>query len=277
MTEQAASNPYIFGDAEQDRVRLETQSRLVTGYLSRHAHDFTSGPVQRILDIGCGEGQLGMALMAAYPGAKLVGVDRDEKAIQKAKAQALSHKLNAEFIVGDVQQGLPSGPFDLIFVSFLLMHSTVPQQILNDSFAQLRASGTIWIIEPVSDLPQRIADADMSSLVSLMNAALSRMQANPDIMDKLPGLLQNAGFTHVSSHATAEDHPFAASNEQEESLALAAGIGAMYNAREGIARATGTPVAEIEQKVIRLMNRFNNHNWLNPRPPTAGVITARKP
>jgi hypothetical protein len=48
------SNPYIFGNPETDRQRLETQSRLFTRYIRAHARAFCGDKVHRILDVGCG-------------------------------------------------------------------------------------------------------------------------------------------------------------------------------------------------------------------------------
>merc|ERR1712032_373080 len=53
-----------------------------------------------VLDLGCGEGAACRLIAAAYPAAKVIGVDIDEASI--AKASAYSDKLaNLEFVVGD--------------------------------------------------------------------------------------------------------------------------------------------------------------------------------
>src|SRR6478672_13201495 len=103
-------NPYLFGNPEPDRLRLETQSRLLSERLRQNAPHFIQGPVTRILDLGCGDDQLGRVLCKLYPEAHLLGVDKDEKAIRTAQARAQEQGLtHAEYRVGDVNDPLPEG------------------------------------------------------------------------------------------------------------------------------------------------------------------------
>ncbi len=72
-------------------------------------------PGLRILDFGTGTGALLLALLAEYPAAIGLGVDRSSAAIAVARENALSHDLGdrARFLVGDWGESL-SGSFDLI-------------------------------------------------------------------------------------------------------------------------------------------------------------------
>src|SRR5205814_8802084 len=111
--DSAADNPYIFGDPAMDEARLTNQTMLFSNYLRTHAHRWVPPPLEQILDIGCGNGQLSRTLVHLYPGAHLLGIDRDAPMI--ARAQAGSGPLDQKvltFQVSDVEQGLPPGPFD---------------------------------------------------------------------------------------------------------------------------------------------------------------------
>ena len=56
----------------------------------------------RILDVACGDGYGSALLAAALPGATVVGIDHDTKAI--GRAQDRYRQPNVEFRVGDVQR-----------------------------------------------------------------------------------------------------------------------------------------------------------------------------
>ncbi len=271
------SNPYIFGDPQQDRRRLDTQTKLLGQYLGSHARAFFGDAVQSILDVGCGEGQLGFALLDVYPAAHLVGVDRDVEAIAVANRLAGERQRNAEFVAGDVQEGLPRGPFDVALASLLLMHTTRPQQVIQHIYDQLGSRGSLCVIELDPNLPARAEfGPDYQRLCELLYTALGRMGVHPYIMNELPGLLANAGFTDYTRRDTATDHPIVTHNQTEAMWAQAAGIGAIYNARFGISAATAVPVSEIERMVVAVTNRWTA-NPVMEMLPVYLVATARKP
>src|SRR5262249_32506342 len=112
-------NPYVLS-GEIDRARLVAQTRLFRSYIEKNAKQFVGEDVKSILDLGCGEGQLALVFAKLYPQAKILGIDKDEKAIEVAQ-RAAKGTPNVEFQVGDILQGLPSGPFDLVYESLVLM------------------------------------------------------------------------------------------------------------------------------------------------------------
>ncbi|MEW5853147.1 MAG: methyltransferase [Myxococcota bacterium] len=74
-----------------------------------------SGTPQRILDMGCGYGALGLPVAAVHPGAQVLLVDRDLLAVQYARANALQHGLHnvtARPSLGYLAVG--EGPFDWV-------------------------------------------------------------------------------------------------------------------------------------------------------------------
>ena len=75
----------------------------------------------RILDAGCGPGQLGRTFLSIYPQAELVGVDRDPAVLATAQQAVTMGVRRASYIEGDIERGLPPGPFDLAFASVVLI------------------------------------------------------------------------------------------------------------------------------------------------------------
>ena len=271
------SNPYIFGDPTHDRARLDTQTKLLGRYLTNHALDFFGSDVHTILDVGCGEGQLGLDLLRIYAAAHLVGVDRDAAAVAQAGKSAATQGLNARFEVGDVQQALPAGPYDLALASLLLLHTTQPAQVLQHIYAQLRSGGSLLVIDLAANLPAMESfGSAYQRLISLLYTAMTRMGVHPLIMDELPGLLEQSGFVDYTRRETAQDHPMIANDEIEVGWAQAVGIATIYNARMGISAATGIPVSTIERLVADVILFWSTYPILL-LPPVYAVATARKP
>ncbi len=74
---------------------------------------------ERVLDIGCGIGAVAHHV-ATTCNAKVVGIDYSERNLEQARRQ-FSHP-NVEYCLGDVTQGLPPGPYDVVILSNVLEH-----------------------------------------------------------------------------------------------------------------------------------------------------------
>jgi len=77
------------------------------------------GPVERVLDLGAGTGLMSRAVLSRYPGAEVVLVDGASEMIDRAREQLADAR--ATFVVADLREELPAGPFDAV-VSALAIH-----------------------------------------------------------------------------------------------------------------------------------------------------------
>lgn len=84
--------------------------------------------IKRILDLGCGDGILGQAVLTQYPDAEGIFLDFSEAMIQAAKTRLSSERNRVEFIIQDfgepewVNAIQEKGLFDVIVSGFAIHH-----------------------------------------------------------------------------------------------------------------------------------------------------------
>src|SRR3954447_14005252 len=74
-------------------------------------------PEPRLLELGTGTGETAVHVLAAHPGATLVGIDASENMLARARPRLPE----ADLRVARLEDPLPDGPFDLVF-SALAVH-----------------------------------------------------------------------------------------------------------------------------------------------------------
>jgi len=99
-------------------------------------------PGTRLLDVGCGAGQL--ALIAARAGAKVTGCDIATNWIEKARARAAAERLNIVFEEGDAE-ALPyaDGQFDAVVSLVGAMFAPRPDLVATELRRVCRPGGLI--------------------------------------------------------------------------------------------------------------------------------------
>lgn len=145
----------------------------------------------RILEIGCGTGSLTIAIVRAIPGATVVGVDIDPKALAIATSKAGSERV-------DWRQGsattLPvsEASFDVVAIS-LVMHHLMPRQqptALTQALQALKPGGSLLVLD--FGLPRSRLGRAGSKLLALVDG---RENTGPIFRGELPGMIDAAGFT----------------------------------------------------------------------------------
>jgi SAM-dependent methyltransferase len=99
-------------------------------------------PGARLLDIGCGSGQL--TLMAARDGFITTGVDIAENLIERARERAAAECLNARFEIGDAE-ALPfeDASFDVVVSLIGAMFAPRPELVARELLRVCAPGGTI--------------------------------------------------------------------------------------------------------------------------------------
>lgn len=141
-------------------------------------------PALDVVDIGCGEGYL--TLEAARWAHSVVGVDRSDEVLERARALGeRRHMTNVQWKKGDLSRlPLPDASVDLALLSQALHHTRHPEDALEEVGRILKPGGRVLIL----DLRQH-DEAWVKARLGDERLGFSD--------DELRQLLTTAGFTHV--------------------------------------------------------------------------------
>ena len=157
-------------------------------------------PGGRVLEIGCGTGNLALMVAELFPDLEIVGVDPDPLALARATRKAARRSLNRPGSPGSVRfhrgygQDLPyvSGSFDRVLSALMAHH--LDQEAKQRTFAEarrvLRPEGALYLM----DLGGRVSASD--GLLARRQLRSPRLRDN--LGDGIPRLLREAGFTECA-------------------------------------------------------------------------------
>lgn len=141
----------------------------------------TSGlDARRILELGTGTGETARRLLAAHPGAGLVGIDSSEGMLAVARAD-----LGADLRVQRLEDPLPEGPFDLVVSALAVHHLDADEK--RDLFRRVRQElipGGRFVLADLI-VPERVED-----VVTHATPGFDK----PDTLADILAWLDEAGF-----------------------------------------------------------------------------------
>ncbi len=136
---------YVLGHSAEELNRLIDQARLF-GELTEDVFVRAGiGPGMRILDVGCGAGDVSFLLARMVgPSGAVVGIDRSEHAVTMANARAQAMGLaQVSFSQGELEEISLDQPVDAAVGRFVLMYSSEPSIALRRVAANTRAGGIV--------------------------------------------------------------------------------------------------------------------------------------
>jgi SAM-dependent methyltransferase len=179
------------------RERLRVLARVTWPNTSALLERVGVAASSRCLDMGCGGGDVTVALARLAPDGFVVGADMDEVKLDVARREAADAGLaNVDYRVLDVMQP-PSDDeqFDLIYTRFLLTHLPDPSLALTHVCARLAPGGAL-VVEDI-DFTGSFCHPDNAAFwryVELYTDVVIGRGADPNIGIRLPSLLRATGL-----------------------------------------------------------------------------------
>jgi SAM-dependent methyltransferase len=138
-------NTYALGSDERERQRLEHQASLLDEITERFLREAGLKPGMRVLDLGCGVGDVAMlAARIVGPLGEVVAVDRDPAMVETARGRADGTGLRVRVMEADVMHlDLDEEPFDAAIGRLILMHLPDAMTALRAVTAHVREGGIV--------------------------------------------------------------------------------------------------------------------------------------
>lgn len=194
------SSTYVIRGGLEGREHLQVLSRVMWPGTSALFDRIGIAQDANCLDVGCGSGDVAIALAQRAPRRRTLGVDIDEVKISMAIVDsATATNPNVEFRVGNIfDTPTDSERFDVVYVRFVLTHLPNPLAALQ-TLSQWLNPGGVLITEDI-DFSGHFCHPESAAFnryVDWYSTAVRQRGCDPDIGPKLPSLLSQAGFTHV--------------------------------------------------------------------------------
>ena len=188
---------YVLGHSDRELERLRLQAKLVDPITRQFLIEAGIGPGMRVLDIGCGAGDVAF-LAGALVGTtgQVVGVDRAAAALEKARARAKEKSLsNVTFRESDLAAMEFDESFDAVIGRYVMCFQPDPVALLGKIAGLLRPGGIVAFHEPDRDLMRSYPPAPTYDLACRwLSETYRRSGVDVSIGTKLYSMFQDAGL-----------------------------------------------------------------------------------
>ncbi len=146
-------------------------------------------PGQRILEIGCGTGNLTMLAKTLYPAVEVVGLDPDPKALDRARRKAEERGVRIELDRGFSDElPYPDESYDRVLSALMFHHldRDVKERSLQQARRVLKSSGSLHLLD--------FGATDERSHGVLAHVLHRREHLHDNSRDTVLSLMREAGF-----------------------------------------------------------------------------------
>jgi len=189
---------YMLGRTNAEHDRLNQQGRLISNLTRHFLEEIGLCSGMTVLDVGSGVGDVAiMAARMVAPGGRVVGIDLDESALQRARHRAATEELsNVQFHACDFQDYTSSGLFDAVVGRCLLLHQPNPAMALTSVAKHARSGGIVAFQEPWFSRGFSFPKAALfEEVVGWLHSTVRASGLDSDIGLRLPSIFASAGLS----------------------------------------------------------------------------------
>jgi ubiquinone/menaquinone biosynthesis C-methylase UbiE len=146
-------------------------------------------PAQRILEIGCGTGNLAILIKRLHPDAEMVGIDPDPKALARAQRKAMREALSVQLDRGFAEE-LPylDASFDRLLSALMFHHlgTEEKEKSLDEARRVLKPGGSLHLLDFGGE------QVRSNGFIARLHHRSERLRDN--FGERIPTLMREAGF-----------------------------------------------------------------------------------
>jgi SAM-dependent methyltransferase len=186
---------YLHGTSPSEQGRLSLLNRLMNEAALR---ELSLRGGERIVDFGCGLGQLSLA-MARAAGARLVGIERSEEQLAGAERHELLDLRRGD-VLDPPLRAEEWGSFDLAHARFVLEHVRDPLRVVQHMARAVQPGGRVVLQDDDHDVFRIWPEPPgFAELWQSFQRSYERIGCDPFIGRRLVALLHEAGVQPVRS------------------------------------------------------------------------------
>jgi SAM-dependent methyltransferase len=194
----ATTPAYVLGHADFEIERLQFQADIIEPITRRLVCECGIRPGMRVLDVGCGAGDVSMLLAEAVGDTgSVVAFDRESRAIETAKdrARAAGHR-QIEFVVASDEAFPEHSVFDAAIGRYVLHHLLDPVATIRRAARAVRRGGIVAFHEPAGHISAHILPAvDLfTKSEKCLSAAFGAMLPHRAVGGRLIACFEEAGL-----------------------------------------------------------------------------------
>jgi SAM-dependent methyltransferase len=199
---------YVLGHSAGELRRLAEQGSIIRPATGRLLRATRLEPGMRVLDVGCGTGEVTTLVSELMCGTgRVIGVDRAGEALESARAHAASCGVaNVEFVQGDLStislDALGAEPFDAVVGRLVLMYQPDAAAAVRHLMTLLRPGALVAFIEITLPVPHPWPHRPLHTrTMGIITDALRQAGAPPDMGLRVGDALAAAGVSDVQLRA----------------------------------------------------------------------------
>jgi ubiquinone/menaquinone biosynthesis C-methylase UbiE len=267
---------YVMGHDDRERRRLSLQASILNPLSDQLLRRAGLSAGQRVLDIGCGVGELSMvaARLVGRRG-RVTGIDIDEGALALATARAREQGLDhIDFVHGDVATYRTDVSYDAVIGRHILIHTPDPRVVVALAHALLTPGGVAVFQEyDFSVVHRPFGEAPLYEHLLEIFRAFFAKAGHGNIGTRLFQLLIEAGFRPPECRV---EYPMDGGADSPFYEWVAESFRSILPRAAALGLVGADEVAGIDSLATRLKDETISHGGCVPGPAMVGCFARKR-